>query len=159
VRSKVCCAEALRLLGRFDESSAFLHQTRDWAMRSDERELLLWTQLVEARLAIDVGLLSTAAEVGGDGLRGAMASGYGLLQIEFLLALAEAAHAEDDPSTARDLASRARKLATEPSCRYFWGAEAADHILSSADKGKLEPIATVRRRHHRVNLRELFPRV
>jgi tetratricopeptide (TPR) repeat protein len=109
-----------------------LDQIRDWTARTGEMKSIVEAHALEARHQLARGDAQTALGEAEMGLLHAKACGYGLLQIELLVALARIRLAWPDPPQAIQAAREALDLATHPECGYAWGEADAAQVWGEA---------------------------
>jgi hypothetical protein len=103
------------------DPSFYLEAIRTWTSHTGEMELIITAHLLAARQALAMGDNQVALAEAELGLLHADTCGYGLLQIELLIALARSRLAWPDPPAAIQVARQALDLATAPECGFAWG--------------------------------------
>jgi hypothetical protein len=98
-----------------------LDDIRARTSRTGEMQPVIEAHLVAARHLLARGDTQSALSEAETGLLHAAACGYGLLQIELLVALARIRLAWPDPPKAIQAAREALDLAADPDCSYAWG--------------------------------------
>jgi len=81
-RCNLLHAEIYRIQKKVDKARRALAQAIDWGNQTGDQEVLLWGNLVHARLALDTSALVEAERAIREGLRIAEYSGYGLYWID-----------------------------------------------------------------------------
>lgn len=114
------------LLARIDlaesrDPTSHLDEIRAWTSRTGEMEFIIEAHLLAARHLLARGDTQSALDEAETGLLHAVACGFGLLRIEWLVALARIRLAWPDPPKAIQAAREALDLAAHPDCGYAWG--------------------------------------
>uniref|UniRef100_A0A7J3UZQ4 Tetratricopeptide repeat protein n=1 Tax=Candidatus Methanosuratincola petrocarbonis (ex Vanwonterghem et al. 2016) TaxID=1867261 RepID=A0A7J3UZQ4_9CREN len=135
-------AELYRMQGKPDKAREVLTEAVDWGVRTADQEVLIWGNLIRARLALDSDDLDEVERAIREGLGTAEYCGYGLYYIDLLIAKGQLALRKGDPNLAEQCAREALdgdqgkkpKLfgARHPECGYAWGEGDALHLLGEA---------------------------
>lgn len=153
-------ADLARCRGDFATVHDLESKAHDWALSRDAKELLCWSALVRARIAVSTGQSEDAFRHTAEGLRLARDCGYGIYHIDLQNTLAEArllagqlleaeqaarialfGTAQGDnftPPEKRGLFPPSETgqptllAATHPECLYAWGEGDARHLLAES---------------------------
>ncbi|HET8772134.1 MAG TPA: DUF4062 domain-containing protein [Thermoanaerobaculia bacterium] len=123
---------ALIDLAEGHDPTPHLDGIRVWASRTGEMQWVIEAHLLTARHLLARGDTQAALGEAETGLLHAVACGYGLLQVELLVALARIRLAWPDPPKAIQAAREALDLAAHPDCGYAWGEADAAQVWGEA---------------------------
>ena len=103
-----------------------------WASEKNEKELLVWTRIVRARLYLDTGKIEEGLEEARIGLQTAKVNGFGILAIDLQNVIGALALAGEDREGATEICRSSIQAAAGPECRYAHGEREASTIIDRA---------------------------
>ena len=132
-RIDLSLAEAARQRGDVGRCRALLDKAGMWVLNSGSQEHLCQWNLLQGRLAVDLGRHADAATALAQGIHTAEHCGFGLLRIDLRIESARLALAEGRLHAAVADAGSALDEARNPRCRYLPAVRRAGALLRQAE--------------------------
>jgi hypothetical protein len=122
-------SDVYRLRGECDLAQNCLDSGADWAAAAGQKELLCWSQLSAARLALAQNNLTVAAAAADQAYATAVAHQFNLYALDALVTAGRIAFVQQNLDAAQSKAKAAVQICADPDFAYAWGRANAYHLL------------------------------